>query len=202
MIIESNVNIAAIIHRNFLNELCVVSDITILAANIQSLDEWVFDITSQTITENVGVAVTQNEWILTITSQVIAATALLSPLQFQQRHPNASHFRTLTRPYRVHYFHNQKDGNLQQDTNFIETINSPIEISNQVPAMRNKANVILEGGFKSTNVAVVTLFKPMFQDVAISVLHPTTLQACASTLHVLSVVIGDETNIVYNPDCT
>ena len=53
----------------------VVSDITILAANIQSLDEWVFDITSQTITENVGVAVTQNEWTLTITSQVIAATA-------------------------------------------------------------------------------------------------------------------------------
>ena len=53
----------------------VVSDITILAANIQSLDEWVFDITSQTITESVGVAVTQNEWTLTITSQVIAATA-------------------------------------------------------------------------------------------------------------------------------
>ena len=87
--------------------------------------------------------------------------AILSPLQFQQRHPNASHFRTLTRPYRVHYFHNQKDGNLQQDTNFIETINSSIEISNQVPRITYSEVIQTETSFHPYSLGTGNIGNPV-----------------------------------------
>ena len=53
--------------------------------------------------------------------------AILTPAQWRLRYPTPSLFKHTVRPYRCHYFHNQKDGNLSADSRFDAIIDSPIE---------------------------------------------------------------------------
>jgi len=57
---------------------------------------------------------------------------MLSPDEWQRRHPKSSAFRASTRPFRTHHFHNQRDARLFSNTNFAQVLSSPIDSDHQV----------------------------------------------------------------------
>ena len=73
--------------------------------------------------------------------------AILSPAQFRARHPNPSPHRERTRPYRTHYFHNQKDSELHQDARFAEILASPILTGREVGKLRYAEAIASEDSF-------------------------------------------------------
>lgn len=73
--------------------------------------------------------------------------AILSPTQFRARHPEPSPHRARTRPYRTHYFHNQKDGDLYRDPHLEEVMSSPVPGRLGVARLRYPEAVATPGGF-------------------------------------------------------
>ena len=51
---------------------------------------------------------------------------MLTPSEWRRRYPTPSPFRTATRAYRTHHFHNQSDANLCNDVAFAAVLDSPI----------------------------------------------------------------------------
>ena len=87
--------------------------------------------------------------------------ALLTPSQYNARHPNPSQYRRHTRPFRVHYFHNQQDGKLCTDATFSTLIDSPIDSPLQripysdVASPAQGFDTFAVGGVESSGVPVV-----------------------------------------------
>lgn len=107
--------------------------------------------------------------------------AILTPSQWRQRHPSPSVYRSITRPFRTHYFHNQKECSLYKDETFNDILACPILEGREVESVRYSEAISTPTSFdkfcKGMGKPAILTHVPHADEVMASLSHATLSMA-------------------------